>query len=168
MLTFDRRYKLFIWKGNPPPIELDFSPSSGHWYTPSPYIAYLLRDHADSEAAGALAPVIRRVERSAAAQPVLPPTNGLFDYQAAGVEHLVDQFRAGRRHLLLADDPGCVSGDAEVSIQRCSLTRKRNLRDAYKRFNGIANVKGITGPKNIRHISGHSSMGVSVWLKCRL
>jgi len=159
MLTFDRRYKLFIWKGGPPPIELDFSPSSGHWYTASPYIAYLLRDHADSEAAGALAPVIRRVERSSAAEPVLPPTNGLYDYQAAGVEHLVDQFRTGRRHLLLADDPGVgKSAQSLVTAKELGAARLLIVCPAGLRLNWLREVNTWHGGPAMPLLEGKTTV----------
>ena len=44
-------------------------------------------------------------------------------------------FRAGR--VLIADGPGCISGDAEIIVNRGGNARRYTLKEAYIGFNGI-------------------------------
>ena len=57
-------------------------------------------------------------------------------YQILGAQFM---FHVG--HVLNADGMGCISGDAEIIINRGGNARRYNLRDAYLRFNGLAASK---------------------------
>lgn len=62
----------------------------------------------------------------------VPDGRELYGYQRAGVQWLVE-----RPSVLLADEPGCVEGDAIIQINRARVGRKYTLRQAYERFNGL-------------------------------
>jgi len=58
-------------------------------------------------------------------------TVGLYDFQKTGVEFLALHPRA-----LLGDAPGCISGDAEIHVNRAGKTFKIPLNKMFLRFNG--------------------------------
>ena len=57
----------------------------------------------------------------------------LYDFQKAGV----DFCHQNDGTCLIADDVGCIGGDAEVIINRGGAGRRYKLSDAYNRFHGI-------------------------------
>jgi len=56
---------------------------------------------------------------------------GLYPFQRIGIEWL-----AGRSGALLADEMGCVDGEAVVSYSRAGVTRKTMLANLHRKFNG--------------------------------
>jgi superfamily II DNA or RNA helicase len=64
----------------------------------------------------------------------------LRPYQRVGVD-----FASTAKKFILADDMGCVSGDAEIVVQRAGATRRMSLARLHSRFNGLSGKweKGI-------------------------
>ncbi len=143
MISYTPTFKVFVWTGapdDPSPVAAGFewSTTAKRWFTRSPYIAWLARrGGVADEAVTRLAQLDAAVASSQALEPFLPGAPGLYPFQAAGVEHAVEQHRRGRQALLLADDPGCVAGNMIVSLNRAGLTRKYTMKELYQRFNGI-------------------------------
>lgn len=116
MLNYSSKHKIFYWNG---PFETRHIPwdagfkwsiKAKTWYTSSPYIAFLLKKHAQPDAVKALAWVHDNIEASSIEEPLLgvpaPPGESFFPFQAAGIEHMSCQLRRGRKHLLCADEQG--------------------------------------------------------------
>ena len=64
---------------------------------------------------------------------VVPADRPLRAYQNIGAQFMYRACRA-----LNADAMGCISGDAEIIVNRGGNARRYSLRDAYLRFNGLA------------------------------
>jgi hypothetical protein len=64
-----------------------------------------------------------------------------YSYQKAGVV-----YAGAKRRVLIADEMGCISGDAGLTCNRASKGFKITLRDLYRKFNGITGKwrKGIS------------------------
>jgi len=58
------------------------------------------------------------------------PGGTLFPFQVAGV-----QFIEKNKYALIADEMGCIDGDAVISYSRASVTRKCTLAELYVKFN---------------------------------
>jgi len=56
----------------------------------------------------------------------------LYPYQKEGIEFI--ESRAGR--ALIADEMGCISGDASILINRAKGAKRISLRNLYHKFNG--------------------------------
>ena len=114
MLTL--QHNVFRWHGPfsarsyPERAGFSWSESAKCWYTPVPYIAYLLNDKMDAAATARLAPVHQNVMASMAKEPMLeiaaPEGQAYYPFQAAGIEHMTDQLRRGRKAVLCADEQG--------------------------------------------------------------
>lgn len=109
-LTYSPKHKLFVWKDTDAQLarkyNFDYSPAAGKYYTGSPYIAALLHKHADDAARSQLKPILENLAASSAKHPTVGGYDDrMFDYQQAGVENLIDQYRK-RKSLMLADQPG--------------------------------------------------------------
>jgi len=63
--------------------------------------------------------------------------NGLFPFQKEGVEFI--EKTSGR--ALIADEMGCISGEATICVNRAKKGFKIKLKDAYKRFNHLTERK---------------------------
>jgi intein/homing endonuclease len=68
-----------------------------------------------------------------------------FPYQVEGLK-MIERLN-GR--VLLADEPGCIDGEAIISINRGGITRKYKLKDAYIKFNNLETSKRHNWNKNI-------------------
>lgn len=55
----------------------------------------------------------------------------LFGWQRSGAE-----FIARGKQVLIADDPGCVDGDAEIIVERAGGSRRMTLRELHRKFHG--------------------------------
>lgn len=63
----------------------------------------------------------------------IPGLNGsLYPFQKAGVLYAVE-----KEKVLIADEMGCISGNAMISLNRAGKGFKIKLSDAYKRFHGL-------------------------------
>jgi SWI/SNF-related matrix-associated actin-dependent regulator 1 of chromatin subfamily A len=69
----------------------------------------------------------------------------LYPYQKVGVEFLI----ASGGRAIIADPPGCLSGDTKMIINRGGNARTFTLRDLYYRFNGGITNNG-NGPRKWR------------------
>ena len=77
----------------------------------------------------------------------IPPMfNGklIAPYQPEGVSFLVN-----RKKCVLADDVGCISGDAIIQLNRAGKGFKLTLRDLYLRFHRAESLKGVKWKRNI-------------------
>jgi SWI/SNF-related matrix-associated actin-dependent regulator 1 of chromatin subfamily A len=110
------------------------------WWTVDSAIAARLSEYADAETHEAIQAVQEAKKdaqnASVAVTSVLhvpaPPGLAYRPFQLAGIE-----FMASRPATLLADEMGCIDGQAIVSVLRAGAVRKHTLADAYKRFNGL-------------------------------
>ena len=97
---------LYIWRGGyedrdkPRTAGFVWNITRKRWETFDPYIAMRVEDHPD------FAPIRARVDASNSQAPKAYEANGLYPYQAAGVEYMAEQFDTGRKGMLLADQPG--------------------------------------------------------------
>lgn len=67
----------------------------------------------------------------------------LFKFQRTGVQVLLQH-----RRILLADEMGCIDGEAILKINRCGKGFKIKLADAFKRFHGKAKKNYNWSKKN--------------------
>lgn len=75
--------------------------------------------------------------RAAAINAILAKKGGaLYGFQTSGVDWL-----APRKGALLADDMGCVDGEAEIQVNRAGSGFRCSLKDAHDRFHGKAQQK---------------------------
>ena len=75
-------------------------------------------------------------------------TADLYPFQAEGVGFLV-----ARERSLLADEMGCLSGEALIPINRRGAGKKIRLKALYERFNGLdAHCKWIASPTYARSL----------------
>lgn len=124
MISYTPTFKVFVWIGaadDPLPRSAGFewSDTAKRWFTRSPYIAWLARrGGVADEAATRMAQLDAAVASSQALEPFLPGAPGLFPFQAAGVEHALEQYRRGRQALLLADDPGVGKSAQSLTIAK--------------------------------------------------
>jgi hypothetical protein len=120
MLTFDN--STFTWRGpfdqRHLPREAGFAWTDGRWQTADPFIAYTFIKDADPDAAGALAVVHSRVRASCGIDPILPTATGLYGYQDAGVEYMLDRLTGGDTYHLLADAPGLGKSAQALAVAR--------------------------------------------------
>ena len=98
---------LYVWRGRyedrdtPRAAGFTWNITRKRWETFDPYTALRSgEDHPDLERIRA------RVSASNAQLPKAYEANGLYPYQAAGVEYMAEQFSTGRKGMLLADQPG--------------------------------------------------------------
>lgn len=61
------------------------------------------------------------------------PEMQLLEYQRAGVA-----FGISSKRYINADEPGCVSGDTIIKMQRAGITRTITVKDLYEKFNGVS------------------------------
>ena len=59
---------------------------------------------------------------------------GLYEYQKEAVDFIDRNYGT----CLLSEDMGCISGDAEIIINRGGAGRRYTIKDAYERFHGKA------------------------------
>ena len=124
MISYTPTFKVFVWTGapdDPAPVAAGFewSSTAKRWFTRSPYIAWLARrGGVADEAATRMAQLDAAVASSQALEPFLPGAQGLYPFQAAGVEHAVEQYRRGRQALLLSDDPGLGKSAQSLTIAK--------------------------------------------------
>ena len=132
MISYTPTFKVFVWTGTPDdPLPVgsgfEWSATAKRWFTRSAYIAWLARrGGVTDEAATRMAQLDAAVASSQALEPFLPGAPGLFPFQAAGVEHAVEQYRRGRRALLLSDDPGLGKSAQSLTIAK-EMGHKRLL-----------------------------------------
>jgi len=75
----------------------------------------------------------------------MPKGLSLFPFQEEGVKRLEKL----KGKALLSDEMGCLDGEAIVSINRGGATKKIKLKNAYLRFNGLAERKTSNWDKSI-------------------
>jgi len=135
----------FVWRG---PYELrllaqnagfEWSDRAKAWSTKSIYQAYLLARYADDNVKARLSVIDRNIKYSWADSPVLgSPGRGYYPFQEAGIEHMIGQIYKKRKAVLCGDEPGCVFGGTEITVQRNSGSRTYGISQAYKHFHGLA------------------------------
>jgi SWI/SNF-related matrix-associated actin-dependent regulator 1 of chromatin subfamily A len=110
------------------------------WWTGFVDQAAKLAEYADDNARVELDAHNESVRKSRAATTELefPSPEGLefLPYQKAGIEYMMD-----RPGTLLADEMGCIEGDALISINRAGKGFKVRMRDLVAKFNG-GSVRG--------------------------
>jgi len=114
MLTYNKKHKLFIWRGDyssrglPRNAGFDWHEAGKAWIAKSPYVAYQLIDHADSAAKAQFQPINRNIDRSNSLGNSEPGSiaGELFPYQQVGVKYLSEQLDFGRKGVLLAEEQG--------------------------------------------------------------
>lgn len=79
----------------------------------------------------------------------------LFKYQIEGVI----ETEKHNGNLMILDEMGCISGNAVVSLNRASLTRKYTLRQAYLKLHG-ANPNDLNIPTYIRGLKHTGQFGL--------
>ncbi|MDA8113545.1 MAG: SNF2-related protein [Acidithiobacillus sp.] len=132
MISYAPTFKVFVWTGAssdslPVAAGFEWSDTAKRWFTRSPYIAWLARrGGVADEAAKQMTLLDSAVASSQAIEPFLPGAPGLYPFQAAGVEHAVEQYRRGRQALLLSDDPGLGKSAQSLTIAK-TLGFKRLL-----------------------------------------
>jgi len=124
LISYTPTFKVFVWTGapdDPLPVGAGFewSDTAKRWFTRSPYIAWLARrGGVADEAAKQMTLLDSAVASSQATEPFLPGAPGLYSFQAAGVEHAVEQYRRGRQALLLADAMGLGKSAQSLTIAK--------------------------------------------------
>ena len=73
----------------------------------------------------------------------------LYPYQKVGVEFLM----AAKGRAIIADQPGCISGDAIIIVNRGGCARKMQLRDLYSKFNAESGTWDLSIPTNTRSLA---------------
>jgi SWI/SNF-related matrix-associated actin-dependent regulator 1 of chromatin subfamily A len=112
VLIFNPSHKLFIWRGAyetrhlPKEAGFIWSGAGKCWYTADKYIAYQLAKYAQNGAADELKGVRFKIQASSRKDPLLGVEAKLYPFQNAGVENIVDNFKAGRRYQMLDDEQG--------------------------------------------------------------
>lgn len=112
MLTYFKKQKAYVWRGPfdqrhlPKASSFKWSESGKLWYTESPYVAYQLSQYADDYARRGLTPVHHNLVASKGDAPVLGYDLPYYPFQAAGIEHMLNQLKSGRRAVLCADEQG--------------------------------------------------------------
>ena len=108
---------VFIWRGRyedrekPKDAGFDWNITRKRWETFDRFTAARLNEpHPELDT------IPKKVTRSNNAIPESANLDGLYPYQKAGVEFMADEFRAGRRAMILADEPGLGK-----SAQACRL-----------------------------------------------
>jgi SWI/SNF-related matrix-associated actin-dependent regulator 1 of chromatin subfamily A len=116
---------LYVWRGRyedrgiPRAAGFTWNIRRMRWETFDPYTALRSgEDHPDLEQIRA------RVAASNAQSPKAYEANGLYPYQAAGVEYMAEQFSTGRKGMLLADQPGLGK-----TAQACRLADEMNWKN---------------------------------------
>jgi SWI/SNF-related matrix-associated actin-dependent regulator of chromatin subfamily A-like protein 1 len=107
VLRYDKDIKAYTFKGPPGEAKkagLKWSKSVNCWYTESPFNAFRLRRYGPENL---FKRFVSNFRESKTLSPMFQEYEGLYPFQSAGVEYLLIQYAAGRRYLLLADDPGC-------------------------------------------------------------
>ena len=118
MLTYSPKHNLFIWRGPfeerhlPGEAGFDWNQEGKAWVTPSLYIACRLIEQADRTARRQLMKITANVRASRQADDALclaeiprPENTSYYPFQAAGIEHMVNQLRQ-RRAVALMDEQG--------------------------------------------------------------
>lgn len=107
-----------------------FSTESKMWYTKSSKIAWSLREHADEYALRELSRQFIIYSPWAHAIPYPKElTPYPFQIQAAC-------YALARNRSYLGMDPGCISGDAIIKVNRGGCSRKMKLKDLFAKFHG--------------------------------
>lgn len=148
MISYTPTFKVFVWTGapdDPLPVGSGFewSDTAKRWFTRSPYIAWLARrGSVMDEAVAHVSRIDAAVASSQALEPFLPGAPGLYPFQAAGVEHAVEQYRRGRQALLLADDPGLgKSAQSLIIAKEMGFKRLLVICPASLRLNWLREIE---------------------------
>ena len=164
-LLYSEKYKLFVWRGAyeerdaPRQAGFEWSGTGKCWYATSKYVAYRLlrfQPQLDSASRALLLPLRTLLADSHARDPVLPPVDGLYPFQAAGVETLVERFaRDGRGAVLLADDPGLgKTPQAAVAARRLGARRLLVICPASLRLNWVRELRKWAGVEAFPYLTG--------------
>ena len=123
-----------------------WDPDKATWWTRFPANAMKLYRYATNAAKEQLKNLIETKEESRASETDFqvpePPGLTLYPFQRAGIEYMLK-----RDAVLLADQMGCISGDAEIIINRGGGARRYKLRDAYLRFHNLSSKSGLNWNK---------------------
>lgn len=140
---------LFYFKGGyeykdvPKAAGFRWSPDKKVWYTNDVSNARKLVQYATPEALQAISQKVAVVDaslslsRATNANYDIPVPAGLqyLGYQKAGIQYATE-----REATLIADEMGCIDGDALIHINRGGNGKKIKLSDAYRRFHGLDKV----------------------------
>lgn len=117
---WDREVRVWRVSADPAALTTLLGAAKEHGWVVDPAILRIAQTEATQQEAGA-----QEADRRA-------ETPGLYPFQREGVRWL-----ARRERALLADEMGCVDGDAIVQINRAGASRKVTLRELYFKFNGL-------------------------------
>jgi SWI/SNF-related matrix-associated actin-dependent regulator 1 of chromatin subfamily A len=120
-----------------------WEPVAKVWYTENPQFALKLSKYADESALAVLSDkveaqkVAKESSRATTSNITIPAPEGLnyLEFQKAGINYCQD-----KKFSLIADEMGCVDGNAVVTVMRAGGSRKIKLSKVVEKFNSTKNV----------------------------